>query len=106
MGNEVHDSPYHIAVVRSQLTRNIEKMYPGIRDEVVTSFNEVLGLRDYGGKSFLVKISLAPISVTSEWKSVLASSAIQKVVCRTSNRLFVGLPLCMFSFHSSLPCVS
>jgi hypothetical protein len=48
LGDEVHDIPYHIAVVRSQLTRNIGKMYPEIRDEVVTAFDEVLDLRGYG----------------------------------------------------------
>ena len=30
----------------------------------------------------------------SEWKSVTALSTIEKVICRTSNRVFVGLPLC------------
>ena len=29
-----------------------------------------------------------------EWKSVPALSSAQKVVCRTTNRVFVGLPLC------------
>jgi hypothetical protein len=33
-----------------------------------------------------------------EWKSVPALSSVQKVVCRTSNRVFVGLPLCEPSF--------
>jgi hypothetical protein len=37
-----------------------------------------------------------------EWKSVPALSSVQKVVCRTSNRVFVGLPLCE---PSSLPFV-
>jgi hypothetical protein len=54
MGHEVHDFPYQIAVIRSQLTRNIGKMYPEIRDEVVTAFDEVLDLRGYGEVSFFV----------------------------------------------------
>ena len=53
MGDEVHDAPYHIAVVRSQLTRSIGKLYPEIIDEVVTAFDEVLDLRGHGGKSVL-----------------------------------------------------
>jgi hypothetical protein len=52
LGDEVHDNPYHIAVIRSQLTRNIGKVYPEIRDEVVTSFDEILDLRGYGEVSF------------------------------------------------------
>ena len=106
LGDEVHDKPYHIAVIRSQLTRNIGKLYPEIRDEVVTAFDEVLDLSGYGGVSVFTMVCLALILRTLEWKSVSALSVIQKVVCRTSNRLFVGLPLCMFSSRSSLPCVS
>jgi hypothetical protein len=37
-----------------------------------------------------------------EWKSVPALSSVQKVVCRTTNRVLVGLPLCE---PSSLPFV-
>ena len=36
-----------------------------------------------------------------EWKSVPALDAIRQVVGRTSNRLFIGLPLCMFSLTLS-----
>jgi hypothetical protein len=31
---------------------------------------------------------------TEDWVKVPAMNTIMKVVCRTSNRLFVGLPLC------------
>jgi hypothetical protein len=64
LGDEVHDIPYQIAVVRSQLTRNIGKMYPEIRDEVVTAFDEVLDLRGYGGESVFTRVFLALISGT------------------------------------------
>ena len=64
MGDEVHDIPYHVAVIRSQLTWNIGKMYPEIRDEVVTAFDEVLDLRGYGTKSFFTAVCLAFISGT------------------------------------------
>ncbi|KAF8549787.1 cytochrome P450, partial [Imleria badia] len=76
MGPEVHHNSYHIPIVRSQLTRNIGALYPEIRDEIITAFDDVLDLKG------------------NEWKSVPALSSVQKVVCRTSNRVFVGLPLC------------
>jgi hypothetical protein len=105
LGDEVHDIPYHAAVIRSQLTRNIGKVYPEIRDEVVTSFDEVLDLRGNGEKSFFHG-GLSCIDIgNTEWKSVSTLSAIQKVVCRTSNRVFVGLPLCMFSSSQLFPAV-
>ncbi|KAI9569394.1 cytochrome P450 [Boletus coccyginus] len=76
LGPEVHSNPYHITVVRVHLTRNIEVLHPQIRDELVTSFTEVLDLTD------------------NEWKSVAALSFAEKIVCRASNRVFVGFPLC------------
>ncbi|KAG6380640.1 cytochrome P450 [Boletus reticuloceps] len=76
LGREVYQNPYHIAVIRLHLTRNIEALYPEIRDEIVTSFRELLDPK------------------ANEWKYVPALSIIQKIACRTSNRVFVGLPLC------------
>ena len=64
MGDELHDIPYHIVVVRSQLTRNIGRMYPEIRDEVVTAFDQVLDLRGYGEVSFFATVLLSLISGT------------------------------------------
>ncbi|KAF9244074.1 cytochrome P450 [Melanogaster broomeanus] len=72
LGHDVHYNPYHVQFMRSQLTRGLGTLYPAIRDEVVTAFEER----------------------TTEWKSVPAFAAVQKIVCRTSNRIFVGLPLC------------
>ncbi|KAF9237102.1 cytochrome P450 [Melanogaster broomeanus] len=76
LGHNIHHNPYHIPIIRSQLTRNLGVLYPDIRDELVTAFEETLDLKG------------------NEWKSVLAFNTIQQVVCRTSNRIFVGLPLC------------
>ncbi|KAF8549777.1 cytochrome P450 [Imleria badia] len=76
MAPEIHRNPYHDSVVHSQLTRNIGALYPEIRNEVIAAFDEILDLKG------------------TEWKNVPALSTVQKVVCRTSNRMFVGLPLC------------
>ncbi|KIJ13823.1 hypothetical protein PAXINDRAFT_170142 [Paxillus involutus ATCC 200175] len=76
VGHDVYHNPYQIPIIRSQLVRNLEILYPDIRDEIVTAFEETLDLRG------------------NEWKSVPAFQTIRKVVCRTSNRIFVGLPLC------------
>jgi cytochrome P450 len=76
MGHEIHHNPYPIPIVRSQLTRNLGALCLEIRDEIATAFDDVLDLRG------------------NEWKSVPALSSVQKVVCRTTNRVLVGLPLC------------
>ena len=57
-GGAKEEAPFHISVVRSQLTRNIGTLYPQIRDEIVTSFDEVLDLKENGGKSASTKIAV------------------------------------------------
>ncbi|KAG5651807.1 hypothetical protein H0H81_007330 [Sphagnurus paluster] len=72
---EFHHDPYHNAIVRSTLTRNIGECFPEVQDELVSAFS------DY-------------IPATETWTNVVALPTIMKIVCRMSNRLFVGLPLC------------
>ena len=81
MGDEVHDIPYHIAVVRSQLTRNIGKMYPEIRDEVVTAFDEVLDLRGHGEVSSFATVFLALI-----WGTLRVEGCVS-IRCHPKGRL-------------------
>ncbi|KAH7908171.1 cytochrome P450 [Hygrophoropsis aurantiaca] len=76
LGHEIHNNPYHIPIIRSQLTRNLSALFHDIRDEIVTAFEETLQLKG------------------NEWSAVPAMDAVMQIVCRTSNRLFVGLPLC------------
>ncbi|KAI5999861.1 cytochrome P450 [Pisolithus orientalis] len=76
IGREINSNPYHSSVARIHLTRNIGLYYPDIKDEVHTAFEELLDLKD------------------NVWKSVPAVEIMREIVCRTSNRVFVGLPLC------------
>ncbi|KAG7449769.1 cytochrome P450 [Guyanagaster necrorhizus] len=75
LGSSLHSDPYHIDVVRSALTRNIAACFPVVRDEIEASFKD-------------------EIPEAEDWKKVPAYSSILQIVCRTTNRLFVGLPLC------------
>lgn len=107
VGREVFHNPYHAAVVRLQLTRNLGPLYSEMRDEVVTAFDQVLDLRGNGEQ----QVTTALVHITdaredAEWKSVPALNAMQQIICRTSNRLFVGLPLCMYALTFHLPCVT
>ncbi|KIJ21175.1 hypothetical protein PAXINDRAFT_65823 [Paxillus involutus ATCC 200175] len=76
LGHDVHYNPYHAAIIRSKLTRNLGILYPDIRNEIVTAFKETLDLRG------------------NEWKGVPTFQTVREVVSRTSNRILVGLPLC------------
>ncbi|KAI6043532.1 cytochrome P450 [Pisolithus marmoratus] len=71
----LHDR-YHNSILRSQLTKNMGAIYPDIRSELVVAFDETLDLKG------------------NEWKSIAAVEMIQELMCRISNRAFVGLPLC------------
>ncbi|KNZ80774.1 Ent-kaurene oxidase [Termitomyces sp. J132] len=75
MGPEVFYSSYHVEVVRSPLTRNLVARFPDVQDEIQSAFKEY-------------------IPQTEDWTAISALSTIRKIVSRSSNRLFVGLPLC------------
>ncbi|KAJ6558751.1 cytochrome P450 [Mycena vulgaris] len=76
MGRELTQNPYHAGAIRGSLTRNLGRCFPQVRDEIVHVFDDVLALEE------------------NEWKRLHVLPSIMQVVARTSNRLFVGLPLC------------
>ncbi|CAL1702998.1 unnamed protein product [Somion occarium] len=75
LGPAIHHNGYHIGIVRSNLTRNLAALFPDVRDEIVAAFTEAIPLSD-------------------DWISVPALETVMQIVCRTSNRIFVGLPKC------------
>ncbi|KAI0320026.1 cytochrome P450 [Amylostereum chailletii] len=75
-GPEIHHNPYHVPLIRTQLTGNIENISSEVRDELDTAVNKVIPTEG------------------AEWVKVRAVPAVLKVVCRVSNRVFVGSPLC------------
>ncbi|KAF7370033.1 hypothetical protein MSAN_00633300 [Mycena sanguinolenta] len=76
MGPELSTNSFHIDVVRTKLTRNLGKCFPGIRDEVSCAFDELIA------------------SDGTDWKLVTVLPMTTKVVARTVNHVFVGLPTC------------
>ncbi|KAJ6631929.1 cytochrome P450, partial [Mycena sp. CBHHK59/15] len=76
MGPELREDPHLIPAVLACLTRNLGRCFPGVRDEVVCAFDDILALEG------------------TDWKLITIMPAMTDIVCRVSNRLFVGLPLC------------
>ncbi|KAH6912145.1 cytochrome P450 [Coprinopsis sp. MPI-PUGE-AT-0042] len=66
---------YLVDVVRGPLTRGFPSRFDDIKDEIAASFNDILPAKD-------------------EWTSYPLLGTLIPIICRTTNRLFVGLPLC------------
>ncbi|KAH9066645.1 cytochrome P450 [Lactarius vividus] len=70
------DSGYHTGIIRSKLTRNIEVVFKDVRDELIRSLDASIPAHG------------------DDWVIVPVLETIRQVVCATSNRVFVGSPLC------------
>ncbi|KAF8733251.1 hypothetical protein AX14_003987 [Amanita brunnescens Koide BX004] len=63
-------------VVKTSLTRNVEVRFPDVYDEIIAAFSDHIPAR------------------SNEWINIMAYPTIRDIVCRASNRMLVGLPLC------------
>ncbi|KAF9528910.1 cytochrome P450, partial [Crepidotus variabilis] len=77
LGPQISDNPYHIPIIRAQLTRSLPLLVPEIYDELLEAFKDNIPATD--GKY---------------WSKVPAFNSLMKVISRASNRIFVGAPLC------------
>ncbi|KIL65497.1 hypothetical protein M378DRAFT_77005 [Amanita muscaria Koide BX008] len=76
IGPEQFDDPFNAEVIKGPLTRNIGAKFLDIQAEISAAFEEYIPVKG------------------DEWTKVTAYTTIMNVVCRTSNRMLVGLPLC------------
>ncbi|ETI26644.1 hypothetical protein G647_10405 [Cladophialophora carrionii CBS 160.54] len=72
----VVDKPLHHETIRSELTRQLGALTTDIMDELATAFDDIWG------------------TDTTEWKEICPFETMKLIIARTSNRVFVGLPLC------------
>ncbi|KAF8526939.1 cytochrome P450 [Hysterangium stoloniferum] len=75
MGENVLNNLYHVDIFRTRLTKGLGLLFDPVRDELVKGCNEA-------------------IPVTSEWTQMRVMEAVTTIICRSSNRIFVGAPLC------------
>lgn len=108
LGRELHDHPYHIVLLRSQLTRHLSTTYVEVVDEMTSAFDETLALKDNGQIGLLHDFHHLITPLFAEWKGVTASECVKQIVCRSVNRFLIGLPLCasldFYSFVNSFVC--
>ncbi|KDR66030.1 hypothetical protein GALMADRAFT_162272 [Galerina marginata CBS 339.88] len=94
LGRQVRVDTYHIGIVRTPLTRNLAIRFDDITDEISCAFNDLIPLEKNGMSPPASASVRVILRLESEWTTVPAIKTIMKIVCRTSNRLFVGAPLC------------
>ncbi|KAF8513190.1 cytochrome P450 [Gautieria morchelliformis] len=75
IGPTLNTDPYHVPILKNQLTRNLGNLFPDLQEEIKLAFRDI-------------------IPPTENWTKVKAFEAGVTVVARASNRIFVGAPLC------------
>lgn len=70
------DDEYHIDIIRSKLTQNIAVTFKEVHDEIVRSLDASIPAHG------------------DDWVKVPVVETVQRVICATVNRVFVGTPLC------------
>ncbi|KAI0248479.1 cytochrome P450 [Lactifluus subvellereus] len=70
------EDTYHRRVIRSRLTRNIAATFNQVRDELAAALGDCIP------------------TASEEWVKVSILPTVQRIICRTSSRVFVGATLC------------
>ncbi|KIL60300.1 hypothetical protein M378DRAFT_168328 [Amanita muscaria Koide BX008] len=76
LGRETYNDPFHAEAIRGPFTKNIGTMFADVQDEIAVAFKEHIPVKG------------------DEWARVTLYSTVMDIVCRASNRMFVGVPLC------------
>ncbi|KAI0080654.1 cytochrome P450 [Panus rudis PR-1116 ss-1] len=74
-GKELEADPFHIEIIRTQLTRQLAGLFSAIREEIVAAYGDLL-------------------PETDDWTPVYMIPIMQHIIARVSSRVFVGLPMC------------
>ncbi|KAK0212166.1 cytochrome P450 [Desarmillaria ectypa] len=75
VGQGLSADPYDIDVIRGPLTRNIVACFADIHDEIKAAFED-------------------NIPMNKDWIEIPAYETALQIICRATNRVFVGLPIC------------
>ena len=94
LSDKIHHNPYHVAVIRNHLTRQLVAVFPDIRDEIVLSFEELLPMSTDGKPTLFFSCCYRVPKHLTDWVSLNALAIMRQAVARISNRVFLGLPYC------------
>lgn len=95
MGREVARDPYHAEVVRVRMAqKNLDAVYPDMRNEVVAAFDDLVPRSADGARASYTALPTFPLIPWIEWVPIPAADTVERIVCRANNRAFFGLSLC------------
>ncbi|KAJ7285046.1 cytochrome P450 [Mycena rebaudengoi] len=80
VGRQFCNETYHIAAIKTSLNQNLGNVLPRMLDEIVRGYADVVDSQ-FGGD-------------IEEWKPIRALDSFTRIICRSSNRVFVSEPLC------------
>lgn len=95
MGEDTVVNAYHIAMVRSDLTKNINNILPDMHDELEQCFPEIVPMTD-SALPFHRECAFMFLFLFTEWTAIPAMAKMSQIVARVSSRIFVGAPICEF----------
>ncbi len=84
---------YIVSLVRSKLTRNIAVIFKDVREELVMAMDDLVSVHEDSTWKFFKKRGYS-LHSPAEWMKVPIRETMQRVICRTTHRVFVGAPLC------------
>ena len=92
---------YHAEVVREKLTRSLAAIFPDIIDEMGLAFEQHIPAKSDGtdphcSANLRRRTLTNRLTMLTEWLPVNVMTAMQEIVARASNRVFVGLPVCSY----------
>jgi len=75
LGPTINSNPYHVEIVRVNLTRSLGAIFADLKEEIILAFQD-------------------SIRFTEEWTKFDVYPVTTQIVARASSRVFVGIPLC------------
>ncbi len=84
---------YTTPLVRSKLARNIAALFKDVREELVMAMDDLVPIHEDSTWQSYKQRGYSSHS-PAEWIKVPIRETMQRVICRTTNRIFVGAPLC------------
>ena len=84
---------YTTPLIRSKLTRDIAVTFKDVRKEIVMAMDDLVPIHEHSTWQIFKQRGYSSHS-PAEWIKVPIRETMQRVICRTTNRIFVGAPLC------------